>query len=157
MTPRVLVASFGLVVLAAAAQAGNISITTRQNGYLDGTNLVVNVTIGNSGDEAAQAVTPLVRFGDKEARGKRVESLAPKQTIQDTITLAVGELSSGTWPYLVAVDYTDTNQYPFQAVQGGRIAIGNPAPAKISIAARSACSSSGRRASSPRPRTPPSR
>jgi hypothetical protein len=134
MTFRALLAVSGVLLVAAQSHAGSISITTRQNAHYDAGNLVLNVTIGNTGDEAAQAVTPILRFGGKEARGKRVESLAPNQTVQDTVTLPVGELTSGTWIYLVAVDYTDTNQYPFQAVQGGRVAIGNPAPPKVSVA-----------------------
>jgi hypothetical protein len=127
-----------LLAAAATAQAGSISITTTQSARLDGKSLVVTVQVGNTGDEAALAVTPLVRFGDKEVRGKRQESLAPNARFDDTITVDVGELATGTWPYLVGVDYTDGNQYPFQAVQGGRIAVGNPAPAKIAIASMTA-------------------
>jgi hypothetical protein len=132
------VLSCGLLVVAASANAGSISITTTQNARLDGKNLVVDVTIGNTGDEAAHAVTPLVRFGGKEARGKQVASVAPGGKIQDAVSLEVGELGLGTWPYIVAVDYTDGNQYPFQAVQGGRLAVGNPPPAKITIVSMNA-------------------
>jgi hypothetical protein len=138
MTWHTVLGSCGLLLLAAVAEAGNISITTTQNAHLDGKMLVVQVTIGNSGDEAAHAVTPLVRFGMKEARGKRTDALPPKGKIEDTVELEVGELGPGTWPYLVAVDYTDGNQYPFQAVQGGRLAVGNPPPAKIAIASMTA-------------------
>jgi hypothetical protein len=134
MTSRSALVSFGLVLAAAVAHAGNISITTTQSAHLDGTKLVVKVEIGNSGDEAAHAVTPLVRFGAKEVRGKRIEALRPKGKADDTLELEVGALAPGTWPYLVAVDYTDANSYPFQAVQGGRLAVGNPPPAKVAIA-----------------------
>jgi hypothetical protein len=133
MTWRTVLASCGLTLLAGTAWAGSISITTTQNAHLDGRMLVVAVTIGNSGDEAAHAVTPLVRFAGKEARGKRIDALQPNAKAQDTVSLDVGELATGTWPYLVAVDYTDANQYPFQAVQGGRLAVGNPPPAKVAI------------------------
>lgn len=129
---RTVLASCVLLV-AAVAHAGSISITTTQNARLDGKNLVVAVTVGNTGDEAAHSVAPLVRFAGKEARGKRIEALQPNASAQDTLTLEVGELGPGTWPYVVAVDYTDANQYPFQAVQGGRLAVGNPPPAKIAI------------------------
>jgi hypothetical protein len=47
-------------------------------------------------------------------------------------------LSPGTWPYVVAIDYTDANQYPFQAVQGGRLAVANPPPAKLAISSMKA-------------------
>ncbi|HWP66231.1 MAG TPA: hypothetical protein VNO26_09985 [Candidatus Limnocylindria bacterium] len=137
MTWRTLLAC-GLLLLPAAARAGSISITTTQSAHLEGTKLVVDVTIGNTGDEAAHSVTPLVRFGASEARGKRVEALHPNTNVQDTIELDVGSLSQGTWTYLVAVDYTDANQYPFQAVQAGRLAVGNPPPAKVAIASMTA-------------------
>jgi hypothetical protein len=137
MTWRTVLASCGLLLVAGAARAGSISITTTQNAHLDGKMLIVAVTIGNTGDEAAHAVTPLVRFAGKEIRGKRTDALAPNATIQDTLSLEVGELGPGTWPYVVAVDYTDANQYPFQAVQGGRLAVGNPPPAKIAISSMS--------------------
>jgi hypothetical protein len=138
MTSRTMSIWLGLLAAAATAHAGSISITTTQSARLDGKSLVVSVQVGNTGDEAALAVTPLVRFGDTEVRGKRQESLAPNARFEDTITVEVGELQTGTWPYLVGVDYTDGNQYPFQAVQGGRIAVGNPAPAKIAIASMTA-------------------
>jgi hypothetical protein len=127
-----------MLVVAAVAQAGNISITTQQSAHLDGNSLRVEVTIGNTGDEAAHAVTPLVRFGDKEARGQRIEALAPNASVKDTLSLDVGTLAQGTWPYLVAVDYTDANQYPFQAVQAGRLAVGNPPPSKLSFSSMKA-------------------
>lgn len=138
MTWRTVLASSGLLAIAVAAQAGSISITTTQSAHLDGKMLIVAVTVGNTGDEAAHAVTPLVRFAGKEARGTRVDSLAPNASVQDTLSLDVGELGPGTWPYVVAVDYTDANQYPFQAVQGGRLAVGNPPPAKIAISSMTA-------------------
>jgi hypothetical protein len=137
MTRTVLV-SLGMLLLAAVAHAGTISITTQQSAHLDGNTLHVEVTMGNTGDEAAHAVTPLVRFGDKEARGQRIDSLAPNASVKDMLSLDVGTLTEGTWPYVVAVDYTDANQYPFQAVQGGRLAVGNPPPAKISFASMKA-------------------
>jgi hypothetical protein len=134
MTPRPMLALLVALAVPAVAAAGSISITTTQSAKLDGKNLVVQVQVGNTGDEAAMAVTPILRFAGKEARGKRQESLPPNGKIDDTVTLEVGELGTGTWPYLVAVDYTDTNQYPFQAVQAGRLPVGNPPPAKVAIA-----------------------
>jgi hypothetical protein len=138
MTWRILLASCGLLIIAGAAQAGSISITTTRNAHLEGMMLVVEVTVGNTGDEAAHAVTPLVRFAGKEARGKRVESLPPNATIEDTVSLEVGALGLGTWPYVVGVDYTDANQYPFQAIQLGRLVVGNPLPAKIAVSSMTA-------------------
>ena len=137
MTRTALVA-WGVLAIAAVAHAGNISITTQQTAHLDGETLHVEISFGNTGDEAAHAVAPLVRFGGKEVRGQRVETLQPNTTVKDMLTLDVGRLTPGTWPYVVAIDYTDANQYPFQAVQGGRLTVGNPPPPKISIASMKA-------------------
>jgi len=138
MTWRTALASYLLLAVAAGAEAGNISITTTQNAILEARDLIVQVAIGNTGDEAAHSVVPLVRFAGKEARGKRIEALQPNATAKDILTLEVGALGPGTWPYVVAVDYTDANQYPFQAVQAGRLAVGNPPPAKIAISSMTA-------------------
>ena len=133
--------SLGVLAIAAAANAGNISMTTQQNAHLDGETLHVEISITNTGDEAAHAVTPLVRFGGKEVRGKRIDALQPNNSVKDMLTVDVGRLSPGTWPYVVAVDYTDANQYPFQAVQGGRLTVHGPRRANA------------RSASSPNPST----
>ena len=117
MTWRTVLASCGLVFVAGAAWAGSISITTTQNARLDGKMLVVAVTIGNTGDEAAHAVTPLVRFGGKEARGKRVDALAPNASVQDTVSLDVGDLAPGTW---TATD-AERNGEPATDVVGHRL------------------------------------
>ena len=124
-----------VLLTAASARAGSISITTTQTAKLDGSTLLVQIGVGNSGDEAAYAVTPLVRFGDSVARGTRVESLAPNAHVQDEVKVDTGPLAAGTWTYVVGVDYTDANQYPFQAIQAGRLTVGNPPPAKVAVTA----------------------
>jgi hypothetical protein len=123
------------VVLAGTAAAGTISITISQTARFSDGNLVVDVKVGNSGDEAALSVTPVLRFGDKEVRGKGKPSLDPNTSLDETLTLPVGELGEGRWPYRLAVDYTDQNQYPFQALQTQSIVVGNPPPAKVAIPA----------------------
>ena len=119
--------------LAAPAAAGTISITISQDVAVSGDNLVANLKVGNSGDEAALSVTPSLRFGDKVVRGKGKESLAPNTSFEETLTLPVGSLGEGRWPYRIAVDYTDQNQYPFQALQTQSVLVGNPAPAKVVV------------------------
>ena len=96
---------------------------------------MVNLKVGNTGDEAALSVTPSLRFGDQVVRGKGKQSLAPNTSFEETLTLPVGSLGEGRWPYRIAVDYTDQNQYPFQALQTQAILVGNPPPAKIAVPA----------------------
>src|SRR6185436_13634851 len=95
--------------------------------------LAVRVKVSNTGDEAAGSVTPVVRMGDKEARGTRREALAPNESMEETVTLPIGDIGAGRWPFRVAVDYTDANQYPFQALHVALVTVGNPSPARIAL------------------------
>jgi len=121
--------------LAAPAAAETITINLSQQARaLDG-KLVVDLTVGNSGDEAALAVTPILRFRDAEARGTRRPSLAPDTSFDETLSLPAGTLGEGRWPYGVAVDYTDQNQYAFQALQMQTLVVGSPPAAKVAVSA----------------------
>jgi len=126
-------AALALCLVASAAQAGNISITMTTTAEVREGALVVHLTVKNSGDEAASSVVPILRFGDREVRGTRQETLAPSQSIYETLTLSQVTLGPGRWPFRVAVDYTDQNQYPFQALHVAMITVGNPSPAKVSV------------------------
>src|SRR5688500_10957917 len=101
-------------VLAGPADAKSISISITPKLELRGGVLTATVRVGNAGDEAAQSVTPVLRFGDKQVRGEARPALGPKETMEVPLSLEVGELGIGRWPFRVAVDYTDANQYPFQ-------------------------------------------
>lgn len=120
-------------VAASPAFAGTISISIGQSAELKDQTLAVKVTIRNSGDEAAQSVTPVLRFRDKEARGQSRPSLEPNTTMEETLTVPVGQLGEGRWAYRLSVDYTDLNQYPFQALEVQSVAVGSPPPAKIAV------------------------
>ena len=130
---RALVLIVAACALAAPAEAGTISITISQGVAVSADKLMVNLKVGNSGDEAALSVTPSLRFGDQVVRGKGKESLAPNTSFEETLTLPVGSLGEGRWPYRIAVDYTDQNQYPFQALQTQAVNVGSPPPAKVVV------------------------
>jgi len=128
------IAMLGFVVsLAPPVQAGSISITATQDATYDGTTVTSSLTISNQGDEAAVSVVPKLRFGDKEVRGTLHDELVPGATVSDTLTLEVGELQTGRWPFSLAVDYADGNQYPFQALQMAAITVGSPSPATVAV------------------------
>src|SRR6266704_1861303 len=116
-------------------RGGNISITMTTTAEVRDGGLSVHLTVSNTGDEAASSVVPILRFDDHEARGTRQETLAPNQSFDDTLTVPQVALGPGRWPFRVAVDYTDQNQYPFQALHVGLITVGNPAPARLAISA----------------------
>jgi len=126
-------AALALCLVASAARAGNISITMTTTAEARDGGPSVHLTVSNTGDEAASSVVPILRFGDREVRGKRQETLAPSQSFDDTLTMPEVALGPGRWPFRVAVDYTDQNQYPFQALHVAIITVGNPSPAKITV------------------------
>jgi hypothetical protein len=136
MDHRLVLCAAVLGTLAAAvppAGAGSISISVTPLLEVRDGALVARVKIGNSGDEAARSVAPVLRFGDKEARGNVRPALEPNTTVDETVSVPVGQLGTGRWPYRLAVDYTDANEYPFQALQVGSILVGNPPPAKVAV------------------------
>ena len=120
--------------LAARAEAKTISITIGQKAELRGESLVVKATVGNTGDESAKAVAANLRFGDKRARGKLHDDLAPNANFEEELTVPTGPLGEGRWPYEIAVDYADANLYPFQALLVTTTVVGNPPPAKLAVA-----------------------
>jgi hypothetical protein len=118
---------------AAPALAKTITITmTTTVGYQDGA-VVVALTVGNSGDEAANAVVPVLRFRDGEARGRLQESLPPNGRLEESLSVPAPDLPPGRWPFRVSVDYADANQYPFQALHVALLSVGTPSPARVAV------------------------
>src|SRR5205814_5438589 len=93
----------------------------------------LRVKIGNAGDEAAQSVTPVLHFGEKETRGQTKQSLGPNESFDQSLSLPIGDLKPGRWPFRLTVDYTDANQYPFQALQVNAVLVGRPPLPKMSV------------------------
>lgn len=118
---------------ASPAAAGSISISIASTVAREDGQLTARVRISNSGDEAAQSVTPVLRFRGQRARGDVRPALEPKGSMEVSLGVPAGELGTGRWPYEVAVDYTDGNMYPFQALHVGVVPLGNPPPAKVAV------------------------
>ncbi len=121
------------VLVPGFALAGSISISIAPTVELRDGTLAATVQVSNSGDEAAHAVAPLLHFRDQEVRGTAREVLAPKESMRAELTLPAADLGVGRWPYRLAVDYADGNQYPFQALHLGMVAQGNVPPAKVGV------------------------
>lgn len=130
---KMLFALMTTCVAALPVLAGTISMNITQSAELRDGSLVVKVSMSNTGDEAALSVTPVLRFRDAEVRGQGKPSLEPKGEFAEELVLPAKDLTPGRWPYRLAVDYTDGNQYPFQALQAQIVTLGNPAPAKIAV------------------------
>src|SRR2546427_3043380 len=130
----VLVGAPALVLcLAGPAAAGSISISILPVVELREGALAAQVEVSNVGDEAARSVAAVPVFGEHKARGEIPPSLAPNASMDAALSLAVGDLGTGRWPYQVAVDYTDANQYPFQAIHLGLVTVGSPPTAKAAV------------------------
>jgi hypothetical protein len=122
------------VLLAGPALAKNISISITPAVELRDQALVARIGVRNGGDEAAQSVTPVLVFRGQQVRGEARNELGPQEAMQSSLSVPAGELGPGRWPYRVAVDYTDANQYPFQALHAGLVTVGSPPPAKLAVA-----------------------
>ena len=122
-----------LGLLVSRAHAGTISISITSTAELQNDKLQVKVTVKNSGDEAAQSVTPVLRFRGQEARGQARPSLEPGASMDQTLTVAADKLGVGRWPFSLAVDYTDAASWPFQAMHAATVTNGSPPPAKVGI------------------------
>src|SRR5262249_40143485 len=122
-----------LLVAAAPAFAKNISITVSPTITVSPGTVSARLKVSNGGDEAAQSVLPTLRFRGKDAKGTLHASLGPNESFEESLAIPVGDLAPGRWPFRLTVDYTDANQYPFQALQMLAVVVGTPTPAKLSI------------------------
>ena len=120
---------------ASAASAGTISINVSHRAELKDGELRAALTISNAGDEAAHAVTPVLRFRGAEVRGATQEKLPPQQPSEAALALPAGSLADGHWPYEIVVEYADANLYPFQALSVGMIAVGSAPLPRVAIPA----------------------
>jgi hypothetical protein len=118
---------------ASPARAGSISISMTATAEMKDGALTVGLKIKNSGDEAAGSVVAVLRLQDREARGTRRDSLGPGETIEESLTLSATDLGPGRWPFRVATDYTDANQYPFEALHVAVATVGQPPLAKVAV------------------------
>jgi hypothetical protein len=132
-----------VLFLAAPAAAKNISIQMTPVPELRDGTFNVQLAITNLGDEAAQSVVPSLRFRDQDVRGTGKASLGPNETISETLSVPAADLAQGRWPYRLTVDYTDANQYPFQALHVPTLTVGNPPPVKVAVREMKASQVSG--------------
>jgi hypothetical protein len=123
--------------LASQATAGTIALTLSQRAEVVAGRLVVHLEIGNQGTEQALSVTPSLALGERSVSGHGQRALAPNDSFEETLSLPIGALGEGRWPYRLRVDYTDTNQYPFQALQVQILSIGSPPPTRVVASIRS--------------------
>lgn len=95
--------------------------------------LVVELTIRNTGDEAARSVVPALHFRGDTTRGELQSVLLPQQIWETKLEVAAPSLGAGRWPYRIVVGYADANQYPFHALHVGTIVVGSPPLATVAL------------------------
>ncbi len=122
-----------VLCLATPAVAGSISISISPVVEIREGTLSAKVKVSNVGDESAQSVAAVLVVGEKKARGEIRPTLGPGTSMEAALSVPAGDLGTGRWPYQVAVDYTDANQYPFQAIHLGLVTVGSPPPAKVAV------------------------
>jgi hypothetical protein len=118
---------------ATPAAAGSISLSITSTVAREDGQLTARVRISNLGDEAAQSVTPVLRFRGQRVLGDVRPALAPKGSMEVSLSVPAGDVGTGRWPYELAIDYTDGNMYPFQALHVGLVQVGNPPPPKAAV------------------------
>jgi len=122
-----------LVLAPALAAGGSISISIAPTAEVKDGVLTVRVRVSNGGDEAAESVAPVLQTGESTTRAEARPSLGPGESMTSALSLQVGTLAPGRWPYRLAVDYTDANQYPFQALHVGLFTVGSAPPGKVAV------------------------
>lgn len=122
-----------LLLPAVRARGGHIALNLTLTAEVSAGVLRVAVTITNAGDEAAGSVRPRLSLGTREVLGPLRESLSPRESFEAALWLPVPELGPGRWPFRLAVDYTDANHHPFQALQVASIVLGDPGPVGLEL------------------------
>jgi len=120
-------------ITAATASAGTITITTDVSVAVKDRALAITLKITNSGNEAAQTIAPEVRMGDQSVRAPGAASLPPGRPLATAVELPWDTTVAGQWPVVTAVDYADTNGYPFQAMQVAIVTIGTASPSLVPV------------------------
>ncbi len=91
------------------------------------------VTVANSGDEAAHSVAVVLEIQGIEVRGERRPLLEAGASFGERLEVALPGPGEGRWPYRLAVDYTDANQYPFQALSVATFERGAPPLSEVAV------------------------
>ena len=103
--------------------AGSISITVSTATYSIGENIIVNLSLQNNGDEAAEDVRVSLLLPDGFASDRViVGQLVPGVPWSGSIGVNItGNIMPGTYPAVVLTEYKDLNGYPFSSVSKNTI------------------------------------
>jgi len=105
-------------LLIGLASASYISLNTSLGTKVAERELGVYVSVINKGDEPAHNVQAEIRLAGKKYYGKKVQQLGIDQKYQVMRDLPLKLKRPGNYPLILAMHYTDANQYPFSALTG---------------------------------------
>jgi len=94
--------------------------------------LSVKVTLTQTGDEAANDVTPTIEFLGKQTTGEPIAKFQPSQDHVWEIRLRDQPLTPGSYAVVVRVRYSDANGYPFEITSLAPATPGGKAGARVS-------------------------
>jgi hypothetical protein len=120
-----------LLLFAAPAHAGFISIQTELTPGYDGKAFTLHATIINRGDEAAHDVSIAAELSGAVAHSPEVALLGPNESKSMELTQDVAILKRGEYPVVVTVKYKDANHYPFSAISVAPLIYGDSKPSRI--------------------------
>lgn len=115
--------------------ASYISIDTAITAGVRDNRTSVSLVITNKGDEAAHNVLAIVEAGGKTARGALKEVLGVNESLKEQFGLETVYAKPGRYPFVVTVEYTDANLYPFTALSVAHLNYKDPGNARVVCAA----------------------
>ncbi len=121
-----------LLTAAATASAGTISITPRVKQVTVDEKKGLEISVDNSGDEAAKNVQIQIDLTDETLAGPRWDTLNPGEKKSYTFFLEKLPTEPGVYPVYVTVDFADLNLYPFTALEITLVNVGaDSRPARL--------------------------
>lgn len=103
------------LISARVSEASFIAITTETAAKIEDSTAKIVVGVTNKGDESAYNVKISAAIGGKIIAGPLIDLLKVNDKYSETLTGSVDFKKPGTYPVIIAVEYTDANRYPFTA------------------------------------------
>ena len=117
MVKRYIVSGLWVLILlfVQPSEASFIAITTETAVKIEDNTAKILVGVTNKGDESAYNVKISAAIGGKIIAGPLIDLLKVNDKYSETLTASVDFKKPGTYPVILAVEYTDANRYPFTA------------------------------------------
>ncbi len=126
------------LIAASAAAGGGIQLVVTTTIVPSPADVRIAIEMRNRGDEPAHEVTPVVTFRGEDRAGGDTAVLNPSESQIESmiIPVAAGDGSAdirGSWPLVVRVAYTDSNNHPFETLHVTTVRFGNAEPRILTV------------------------